>query len=139
MHPQPCVQNEKARKQVTTVTPKRPAFPARLVLTVSFVLSPVIGRFCHRRLADVSAKLDISVEMSGPHDFTVHSCAVRQRRQSVHRTLRLTFVTIAKRPSYRTQDNAKCAGDLGGMTTPTRRDTLARRANQSAPASSAVN
>src|SRR6202000_941387 len=28
---------------------KRPAFPARLVLTVSFVLSPVIGLSCHRR------------------------------------------------------------------------------------------
>jgi hypothetical protein len=30
-HPQPCVQMEKARKQVTTGTPKQPAFPARLV------------------------------------------------------------------------------------------------------------
>jgi hypothetical protein len=30
-HPQPCVQLRKARKQVTTGTPKQPAFPARLV------------------------------------------------------------------------------------------------------------
>jgi hypothetical protein len=28
-HPQPCVQWKKARKQVTTGTPKHPAFPAR--------------------------------------------------------------------------------------------------------------
>jgi hypothetical protein len=42
-----------------------------MVLTVSFALSPVIGLFCHRRLADTSAKLDASVEASGPHDFAV--------------------------------------------------------------------
>jgi hypothetical protein len=29
-----------------------PAFPARMVLTVSFVISPVIGLSCHRRLAE---------------------------------------------------------------------------------------
>jgi hypothetical protein len=29
-HPQPCVHSRKARKQVTTGTPKHPAFPARL-------------------------------------------------------------------------------------------------------------
>jgi len=29
-----------------------------MVLTVSFALSPVIGLFCHRRLADSSAKLE---------------------------------------------------------------------------------
>jgi hypothetical protein len=28
-HPQPCVQQRKARKQVTTGTPKQPAFPAQ--------------------------------------------------------------------------------------------------------------
>ena len=32
-----------------------PAFPARLVLTVSFVLSPAIGLFCHRPRCDASA------------------------------------------------------------------------------------
>ena len=36
---------------VTAVTPDIPAFPARLVLTASFVLSPETGLFCHRRLA----------------------------------------------------------------------------------------
>jgi hypothetical protein len=44
-----------------------------MVLTVSFALSSVIGLFCHRRLADISAKLDASVEASGPHDFAVRS------------------------------------------------------------------
>jgi len=42
-----------------------------MVLTVSFVLSPVTGLSCHRRRADRSAKLDTSVGASGPHDFAV--------------------------------------------------------------------
>jgi hypothetical protein len=56
-----------------------PAFPARLVLTVSFVLSLVIGLVVtiasamrkHRR------QLDISVEMLGPHDFAVQDLRAR--------------------------------------------------------------
>ena len=56
-----------------------------MVLTVSFVLSPVIGLFCHRRFADISAKLDASVEASGPHDFAVRLSAIRQKRIHVHR------------------------------------------------------
>jgi hypothetical protein len=39
------VQSRKAHELVTTGSPNIPAFPARMVLTVSFVLSPVIGRF----------------------------------------------------------------------------------------------
>ena len=51
-----------------------------MVLTASFVLSPVIGLSCHRHLADTSAKLDASVEASGPHDFAVHPARVRLAR-----------------------------------------------------------
>jgi hypothetical protein len=47
-----------------------------MVLTVSFVLSPVTGLVCHRRL-QIVRKLDTSVGMSGPHDF-----AVRVERRS---------------------------------------------------------
>src|SRR5258705_3757072 len=52
-----------------------------MVLTVSFVLSPAIGLFCHRRprikscLSPVGPtrlrELDASVGASGPHDFAV--------------------------------------------------------------------
>jgi hypothetical protein len=42
-----------------------------MVLTVSFVLSPAIGLFCHRRWQRLSCQLDASVEASGPHDFSV--------------------------------------------------------------------
>ena len=56
-----------------------------MVLTVSFVLSPVIGLFCHRRSTSYPAKLNASVEASGPHDFAVRLSAIRQRRIRVHR------------------------------------------------------
>ena len=56
-----------------------------MVLTVSFVLSPVIGLFCHRRRWSYLHRLDASVEASGPHDFAVRLSAIRQRRIRVHR------------------------------------------------------
>jgi hypothetical protein len=57
-----------------------------MVLTVSFVLSPVIGLSCHRRLAKMfPAKLDASVEASGPHDFAVRVSTIRLARCCVHR------------------------------------------------------
>src|SRR3954451_17567402 len=68
-HPQPRMQSKKAYELVTTGRPDDPAFPHAMVLTVSFVISPVIGLVCHRRFA--CAKLDASVEASGPHDFAV--------------------------------------------------------------------
>jgi hypothetical protein len=43
------VQIKKARKQVTTVTPEIPGIPRAVVLTVSFVVSLVIGLSCHHR------------------------------------------------------------------------------------------
>ena len=56
-----------------------------MVLTAYFVLSPVIGLSCHRRPADISARLDAGVEASGPHDFAVRFSAIRQRHIRVHR------------------------------------------------------
>jgi len=51
-----------------------------MVLTVSFVLSPVTGLSCHRRLQDHRLdRLDTSVGMSGPHDFAVRIDARRLR------------------------------------------------------------
>jgi hypothetical protein len=49
LRPQPRVQNKKHTSVVTTVTPGSPGIPRAMVLTVSFVLSPVIGLVCHRR------------------------------------------------------------------------------------------
>jgi hypothetical protein len=76
-----------------------------MVLTVSFVISPVIGLCCHRRLA-FTAKLDASVEASGPHDFAVRISTFRQACYRVHRIPCPTSVTIAKRPSRVGRDGA---------------------------------
>jgi hypothetical protein len=75
MHPQPRVQCRKHTSVVTTSSPVKPGIPARNGFTAYFVLSPVIGLFCHRHLARLHARLDAGVEASGPHDF-----AVRVRR-----------------------------------------------------------
>jgi hypothetical protein len=66
-----------------------PGIPHAMVLTAYFVLSPVIGLFCHRRWRIKASprpvgptrllKLDAGVEASGPHDFAVSVSAVRQR------------------------------------------------------------
>jgi hypothetical protein len=56
-----------------------------MVLTVSFVLSPVIGLFCHRHQRNCFHRFDASVEASGPHDFAVRFSTIRQRRICVHR------------------------------------------------------
>jgi hypothetical protein len=69
--------------------------------TTYFVLSPVTGLFCHRRLVNTFTKLDASVEVSGPHDFAVRVSAIRQKRIRVHRIPHpaSTSVTTAKRRS----------------------------------------
>jgi hypothetical protein len=57
-----------------------------MVLTVSFVLSPVIGLFCHRHPCSLLHELDAGVEASGPHDFAVRKLKrIRQSAACVHR------------------------------------------------------
>jgi hypothetical protein len=56
-----------------------------MVLTVSFVLSPVTGLSCHRHRRSCLHRLDTSVGASGPHDFAVRFSAIRQERIRVHR------------------------------------------------------
>jgi hypothetical protein len=55
-----------------------------MVLTVSFVLSPVIGLVV-TVICVSKHRFDASVEASGPHDFAVRLGAVRQRHLRVHR------------------------------------------------------
>src|SRR5438045_6262951 len=84
-----------------------------MVLTVSFVISPVIGLFCHRPQQVTTCQLDASVEASGPHDFAVRISTFCQACFSVHRIPCPTSVTIAKRPSRVGRDGASCRSDLG--------------------------
>src|SRR3954447_20390951 len=85
-HPQPRMQSKKAYELVTTGKPDDPAFPHAMVLTVSFVISPVIGLCCHRRFAVDPQNL---TPASRRQDHTTSPSAfstVRQRcLHSVHR------------------------------------------------------
>jgi hypothetical protein len=79
-----------------------------MVLTVSFVLSPVTGLYCHRRSQIITCELDTSVGAPGPHDFSVRASNVRLTRYHVHRIPHPTFVTIAKRPLWvRTRESVE--------------------------------
>src|SRR4051794_34099696 len=102
MHPQPRVRKIKKHGElVTTGSPGHPGVSRAMVLTASFVLSPVPGLFCHCRLADRSARLDASVGASGPHDFAVRSQHRSSFDTAASTASRPAFVTIAKRPSCR--------------------------------------
>jgi len=61
-----------------------------------------------------------SVEASGPRDFAVRVTSFVFRHGRVHRIPRLTFVTIAKRPSQQARDgvNVKCFGGGRQARTP---------------------
>ncbi len=50
-----------------------------MVLTVSFVISPVTGLFCHRHSRNRFRKLSASVGAPGPHDFAVRVSIIRPR------------------------------------------------------------
>ncbi len=77
----------------------------RVVLTVSFALSPVIGLSCHRRLAELfPAKLDASVGASGPHDFAVRFKHARRCAP---------FASTASRPASVTCATPLCWGGMG--------------------------
>src|SRR6516225_1119567 len=76
-----------------------------MVLTVSFVLSPVTWLFCHRHRRDAKHRrqLDTCLGVSGPHDFAVRVDIARlaTSTRSSHPAPR--FVTIGR--------NAPLSGD----------------------------
>jgi hypothetical protein len=101
-----------------------------MVLTGSFVLSPVIGLSCHRHLAEASVRLDASVEASEPHDFAVRDGCIRRMRRRVHRIFCPTFSDDRETPLLRAKDARKNASDLPDVTSENICGELARRANQ---------
>ena len=116
MRPQPRMQNKKHTSIVTTVTPERPGIPRAMVLTVSFVISPVIGLFCHRRQRNYFRQLDASVGASGPHDFAVRITRCSSAARSASTASRSAFVTIAIRP-FEERDGGVYKSDLGQART----------------------
>ena len=102
MHPQPRVRMKKARKQSHhRFTGNDPAFPARMVLTVSFVLSSVSRAFLPPSPLEIICSTSL-ISASGYQDHTTSPSAsiplVWQHRR-VHRIPHSTSVTIAIRPS----------------------------------------
>jgi hypothetical protein len=86
-----------------------------MVLTVSFVLAPETGLVVSvaSAMRQHCRRLDISVGISGPHDFAVREFARSSAEQIlVHRIPRPTSVTIAIRPSFRARDAGASKGDL---------------------------
>jgi hypothetical protein len=78
----------------------RPAFPHAMVLTVSFVLSPVIGLFLSPSSAELhSANLTPASRRQDHTTSPSASSALVRSAARVHRIPRPTSVTIAKRPS----------------------------------------
>ena len=114
---------KKARKQVTTGTPKR-RHSLRNGLT-AYTCSPwCTGLFSHHRPAIRLAELDPSVGRSGPHDFAVRIGHARLARQHAHRIPRPTSVTIASRPSCERETRR-----LGPLICPTRQGRQVRQIN----------
>jgi hypothetical protein len=100
----PAASRAKLKKHTSVVTTGRPqstGIPRAMVLTVSFVLSPVTGLSCHRRRRNYFRQLDTSVGAPGPHDFAVRVSIARLAALSrpLHPVPR--FVTIMIRPSCR--------------------------------------
>jgi hypothetical protein len=85
-----------------------------MVLTVSFVISSVIGLFV--TVAPEKRQLLKSLtSASRCQDHTTSPSAKRalvSRARRVHRTPRPTFVTIAKRPSFRARGGQTSGFDL---------------------------
>jgi hypothetical protein len=97
--------------RVSQVTPESPGIPGAMVLTVSFVLSPATGLSCHRRLRTCIRKLDTSVGVSGPHDFSVRLSALRPKAHPRPPHPAPRFVTLRNAPLLG-QDGASCRFDL---------------------------
>ncbi len=77
-----CTRGRVCNKKNTRVSNHRytasTGIPCTMVLTVSFVISPVTMLFCHRRLAGTgSARLSAYIGAPGPHDFAVRISAAR--------------------------------------------------------------
>jgi hypothetical protein len=60
---------KKAHELVTTGPPESPGIPCAMVLTIYFVISPVIGLVCHRRRADMAGRDPVG-PTSPPRDLT---------------------------------------------------------------------
>jgi hypothetical protein len=128
LHPQPRVRNKKAHEHSHHRFAGNAQLSLRNGFNGYFVLSPVTGLFCHRRLVELLPRN--LTPASGRQDHTTSPSALVLFVDS-------TFASIASHLNVRDdrdtsllsrRDGAKSAADLGVTATPTGCDRLARRA-----------
>ena len=86
MRPQPRVRGSKVKStRVSQVTPESPGIPRTMVYGLLRALPGDRAFLSPSSSGRTSARLNASVEASGPHDFAVRLSAIRQRRIRVHR------------------------------------------------------
>jgi len=113
-HPQPRVRKIKAHELVHHRFAERAGIPCAMVLTGSFVVSPVNRAFLPPSPCNAKHCHEL-IPASGYQDATTSPSAKRalvSRALRVHRIPHPTSVTIAIRPSYRARDARKNAFDL---------------------------
>jgi hypothetical protein len=123
--------NKSTPSKSTTVTPETSGIPRAMVLTASFVLSPVIGLVATvPAQCEALSRVSIGVEMPGPHGFAVRNTRIRLLRLLRPPHLLPHVRDDRETPLMRAEDGRKSAGDLPVVTSEKARGTLARRANQ---------
>jgi hypothetical protein len=94
------MQLKKAHQQVTTGSSGQSGIPCTMVLTVSFVLSPVIGLCCHRHRRKINSADLIPASRNQDHTTSPSANGAFVSRAVASIASRfLRFVTIAIRPS----------------------------------------
>src|SRR5258708_12951215 len=107
--------------------------PCTMVLTVSFVLSPVTMLGCHRHQWNRFHQLSACIGAPGPHDFAVRTNTARRpitALADVRPPHPIPNVRDDREPPlYGERDKRNEATDLGVRSIAAGRDRLARRAN----------
>ena len=122
--------NKESIRVVTTGSPERAGIPCANGFNGFLRARPGDRALLSPSPARMSRQLDISVGISGPHDFAVRLKRIRllRRKRPPHPAPNVR--DDRDTPLLRRRDRADSAGDLRVRSTLVRRGELARRANQ---------
>jgi len=128
----PAASRAKVKKHTsksTTGSPERAGLPCADGFNGFLRGLPGDRAFLPPSPAGLSHRLDISVEISGPHDFAVRDKRIRLVRQARPPHPAPNTRDDREAPLIRARDGTDDAGDLGVRSMRTHCGTLARRAN----------